>query len=524
MTMKNHFFILTLLALGAWSCNDDPVQPELFGNIHGVVQDVNGTPLVGVQISTSPTTVTVSTDSMGAFAIDSILVQSYALTAQKDGFRDRTQSVAMEDEGTVMVTVTMSEQTESNDPPEKPILLEPESDAEGVERNPVFRWTASDPEGDALTYTVVWFNDESRDSVVTTDTIAQGAGLRLEETFFWYVVADDGNNTPITSSIQSFTTKDFPDFSVHLVKENPSTGNLVIFAAEDPPLDVDDDFNTDSVELIPLTDPNIESWRPRMNPQGTRIAFLSRFNGDIHLFLMDRNGDNISRITPDNRPLTGKKAFELSYAWSPDGSQIAYPSNDDLVILTLGGQGGSNFTTVFAEADPDYDYIEVDWMDAGGVPGGFIGARMQTTDLNKSKIYVYNPDGSPVHGGPILDNGTNSDGQLSGPVMATDGTIRFYFTEDETGTLSEGLPKRSRIRVINFQVPGIPPSKVDTGDEFTDTNDLFPCTSVGGGRIMFVNISNSTSSKIGNIYLVDVQDSQSQRILLYRDATMPDWQ
>ncbi len=68
----------------------------------------------------------------------------------------------------------------------------------------------------------------------------------------------------------------------------------------------------------------------------TKIAFISRQNGNKELFVMDQNGSNVRQLTSD-------RSIILSPAWSPDSREIAVTSyrdrNPDLVAVGLNGNG-----------------------------------------------------------------------------------------------------------------------------------------------------------------------------------------
>jgi TolB protein len=68
----------------------------------------------------------------------------------------------------------------------------------------------------------------------------------------------------------------------------------------------------------------------------TKIAFISRQNGNKELFVMDQDGSNVKQLTSD-------RSIILSPAWSPDSREIAVTSyrdrNPDLVAVGLNGNG-----------------------------------------------------------------------------------------------------------------------------------------------------------------------------------------
>lgn len=59
---------------------------------------------------------------------------------------------------------------------------------------------------------------------------------------------------------------------------------------------------------------------PAWSPDGTRIAFSSRRDGNYELYTMEPNGDGVKR-------LTDTRSAEAEPAWSPDGSSIAYAAH-----------------------------------------------------------------------------------------------------------------------------------------------------------------------------------------------------
>jgi Tol biopolymer transport system component len=75
---------------------------------------------------------------------------------------------------------------------------------------------------------------------------------------------------------------------------------------------------------------------PSWSPDGTRLAFASKRDGNWELYVMDREGDNLTR-------LTDHEADDTNPAWSPDGSRIAFSSTRDgypeiYVMPIVGGQ------------------------------------------------------------------------------------------------------------------------------------------------------------------------------------------
>jgi len=75
---------------------------------------------------------------------------------------------------------------------------------------------------------------------------------------------------------------------------------------------------------------------PTWSPDATRLAFASKRDGNWEIYTMDREGDNLVRLTDD-------PADDTNPAWSPDGSRIAFASTRDgyaeiYITTVLGGE------------------------------------------------------------------------------------------------------------------------------------------------------------------------------------------
>jgi len=69
-----------------------------------------------------------------------------------------------------------------------------------------------------------------------------------------------------------------------------------------------------------LTGGRGQNWLPSWSPDGTRICFVSTRDGNSELYVMNRDGSNVTRLT--NNP-----AIDVSPTWSPSGTQIAFTSD-----------------------------------------------------------------------------------------------------------------------------------------------------------------------------------------------------
>jgi serine/threonine-protein kinase len=69
--------------------------------------------------------------------------------------------------------------------------------------------------------------------------------------------------------------------------------------------------------MVPLTSNNVEDFDPAWSPNGQQIAYASNQDGDYEIWVMQANGSN-------PHPITSNSADDFSPQWSPDGSQIVY--------------------------------------------------------------------------------------------------------------------------------------------------------------------------------------------------------
>ena len=63
-----------------------------------------------------------------------------------------------------------------------------------------------------------------------------------------------------------------------------------------------------------------QSYLPAWSPDGTKIAFTSSRDGNPEIYVMNREGSNVQRIT--NHP-----NIDATPTWSPTGTQIAFTSD-----------------------------------------------------------------------------------------------------------------------------------------------------------------------------------------------------
>ena len=112
--------------------------------------------------------------------------------------------------------------------------------------------------------------------------------------------------------------------------------------------------------------------QPSVSPDGSRIAFRS--NNSI--FTMTIAGTGRKNLTPDGQGSSGEPA------WSPDGSQLVYTNNGQIVVMDSNGRHRHVIAANSGHREPTWS------------PDGTTIAYTSTAD--GEQIYAVDPDGSNV--------------------------------------------------------------------------------------------------------------------------------
>lgn len=125
------------------------------------------------------------------------------------------------------------------------------------------------------------------------------------------------------------------------------------------------------------------------SPDGTKIAFLRKNAGntgdDSNLYVMNANGSGVTKVTSDNFQYQNSS----NLTWSPDGSKLAYVSGNDLLhylsVINIDGTNRRHLTEVNAP------FLDVVWSpDASKIAFSF------GSDFNSANLWVMNADGTAL--------------------------------------------------------------------------------------------------------------------------------
>ena len=498
MTSNTKYLLLLFVCLtfGFFSCEEDPFIPEEFGTLFGEVllADEN-TPISAVTVSTNPPTSSVETDAQGRFQLENIPVGTYSLRTEKVGFLTELTAVSVFGNSDVNVIIRMNSDSLENNPPSMPLNYFPENGAINIETAFTFEWSAMDVDADdELTYDLLLFNSDQTEMIEltsnTTDTTFEVSNLDFNTNYFWQVVANDGFNDPIFSEVWSFTTESFPDLRfLYAKKEN---AKYDIYAS---------DANGTTIQL---TDNNGSNWRPRMNPQRTKIAFISNLDINPQIFIMDRDGNNVQQVT--TVPVSGAAdQFDLDFSWSPDGTRILYTSSSKLFSVQTNGTG----LMEMLEAPTGITFAECDWTSQGNR----ILARTEGPNQYNSTMLLFNVDANSW-----WTFYPDIDGRSGGPTFSIDGNSALY-THDISGFEAiSGRQLDSHVFIRDLDSNDVIDVSVEKP---AGTNDLDPSYSPDGSKVIFTNTNNDGISQ-KDIYMMDLDGDN--RTLLFEDAEMPEWQ
>lgn len=482
------FFLLS-------SCEEEVVEPTLYGNITGkVVNAETGNPLSGVTITTSPVSTSLLTDTSGKFSFPDLVTGTYAIRCALSGYSLEIASVNVAADETVDITIQMSYDTLGNTLPLPPAYLLPANAASDQSVNPTLKWRqTTDADNDGLHYMVLLYASgaSTPDTVASniTDTTVVATALAYNTVYFWQILTFDGSGQTVYGPVWHFETTAPPD-------------NRILFARKEGGKYDIWSINQAGTSPVKLTSGGSNHWRPRWSPNRAKIAFLSDAAIDPQIFTMNADGSNIQQIT--QIPMNGINLQDIDFSWSPDGSALVYMNGNKMYKINANGTG----LALLTEAPVGYTFTELDW---NGFTN-YIAARVTGNNIYQSQILLYTTSGSLVN--TVLND---NPGSTKGPQISIDG-IRILYTHDDGAFDSpDGRQLDSRIKIKNLSTQAVGDA---SGTKLPGTNDLDARYSADGAKVIFVNTSNDGIS-LKSLWYANTDGTIRTKII--DNAEMPDW-
>ncbi|MFK7773558.1 MAG: carboxypeptidase-like regulatory domain-containing protein [Saprospiraceae bacterium] len=495
--MKNITFVFIIfLLLQIFSCNDEPIEPLLYGSLEGlVIDDEDQTVISGAYIYTAPSSNSLVTDEDGKFVMSSILEGEYEVVVEKTGYSNGRKSVIITEDGNTQTTILLKKKITSNSSPETPADESPLHLSVDNELSIELSWSASDSDqSDSLTFDVLLYSDNSSQFETVGEDINaksfQLDDLKYGTLYFWQIIVKDGINDPVIGPIWQFETKPFPEYRILFSRKIDNV--FQIFSG---------DTNGNELQLTYSSTP---VWRPRYNPQRTKIAFISVDGIEKHIYTMNSDGTNIQKVT-ENIPIESFDEKYMSYCWSPNGSELIYMNYNQLYKIAPDGSG----LELLIQISSDLSYAYVDWTND---PSARLIIRTSASNQYDGGLYLIHLDGSGEE--QVFPN---LPGRIGGGSFSLDGN-KILFSYDVSGFENQdGKQIDASIQVLDLNNNN---SYSDFSlDKPAGTNDLDPRYSPDGANIIFTNTNNDGVS-VKNIFLLD---SDGDRFLLFENAEMPDW-
>lgn len=138
--------------------------------------------------------------------------------------------------------------------------------------------------------------------------------------------------------------------------------------------------NPDGVNQIRLTDKL--DFAPQWSPDGNKIAFESRRDGDLEIYVMDQDGKNAVNVTKT-------PGADRDFRWSPDSGRLAFVSNRDgnpeIYVVNADGKNPIRLTHNTADDEgPRWSHDGHEILFTSNVDGNY-------------DLYEMAPDGSNQH-------------------------------------------------------------------------------------------------------------------------------
>jgi TolB protein len=201
-------------------------------------------------------------------------------------------------------------------------------------------------------------------------------------------------------------------------------------------------------------------------------------------------------------PIDGLSATDLSFCWSPDGSQLLYPSNDKLLAVRTDGTGLRTvslapFGRLFAGCD---------WVETGN--------RIVARTTGSS---IYDNDIALVEDGGGFRRLFKKPGRVSNPTLSPDGKFVLVSHDIAAFENTQGRQLDARLMMIDAITGSVKDLSVD---KLAGTNDLEPRLIPTGSRVIFTNTDN-TDTGVRDVFTTDLEGKNRARVVQRAEMVFP---
>lgn len=503
--MKKIVNLIFILALPFFiSCSEDTTDYIGEGTITGRVVEANSfDPIENAKITISPTGNAVFTNLDGYFIMNYVEEGEYSVSATKEAYLTSFEAATVIEDLEVNVIFELQDNNSLNKPPTAPQLITPEDGSEDLELSVELIWSSEDPDDDELSYKLEIKNDIDNNTILIesiVDTTYVISDLKYGVKYFWQVAVSDAINDDVLSVVNSFKTKIDPDNRYLYVKKGVNNNNIIYSSNFD-------EESGEQINEVQLTSQSQNSWRPRKNQAVNLIAFLSTFNNETHLFTMNPNGSDIKQVTSEVA-VAGHNFNNIDYSWSSNGDRLIYPHYDKLYVIN---KDGSGLKQIYKTVDGSF-ITECDWSNDESM------IALKTNDISgyNASIFTIDMDGAVLN--TIISDVLGAAGGLN---ISVDNKLLLYTLDISEYQNVNNRQLDTHIFIYNFSEATITDISLDKD---TGTIDIDPRFSPNEAEIIFVNTSNDGIST-KSIYKMSINtESDSDRVKLFGNALMPDWE